>query len=126
MGLFSNVESSVLIEFDSTDVEGSRLLSELKVYYKSFFDVSDKNLFELTNSKIDEFVNDRIVPTEAERRRLFNKKLSNKIVNNDTSIKLLNVPRRNTSKIPTAFKRKKAHKTVGAIRVIDEGAKKVF
>ncbi|MDP2887576.1 MAG: phospholipase D-like domain-containing protein [Bacteroidota bacterium] len=34
-GLFTNVESSMLIEFDSNDKEGLAFLSELKKYYKS-------------------------------------------------------------------------------------------
>jgi len=54
-GLFTNVESSLLIEFDINDKEGATLLTTLKKYYKTLFDFSDNNLFKISKAVIDDF-----------------------------------------------------------------------
>jgi HKD family nuclease len=73
-GLFTNVESSLLIEFDNDDLEGLTLLTELKAYYNSLFDLSDPNLFKIDSSTIADFIAKGIVPDEATRRRIYSAK----------------------------------------------------
>ena len=41
-GLFTNIESSLLVEFNQTDKDGLALLSELKTYYKSLLNFLQK------------------------------------------------------------------------------------
>jgi HKD family nuclease len=76
-GLFRNVESSLLIEFNIDDKEGAALLATLKTYYNTLFDFSDKNLFRINKTIIDDFNARGIVPDEIERKKIYNvKKLS--------------------------------------------------
>lgn len=55
-GLFGNVESSLLIEFSVGDTEAMALVQELKSYYSGLFNLTDPNLFKLTNKLIEELV----------------------------------------------------------------------
>jgi hypothetical protein len=112
-GLFSNIESSILIEFDSENQDGVKLLGELKSYYKSLLNFSDKNLFEITDSKIEEFVLKGIVPTEFERRQIFNRKITSTSDEDKLSSISLDIPKRNVPKIPLIFKRKKSDRRKG-------------
>src|ERR1700722_712032 len=73
-GLFTNVESSLLIEFDNVDRDGIALLAELKSYYRSLFDLSDANLYKITNESIAYFIKKGIVPDEATRKEIYGKK----------------------------------------------------
>lgn len=70
-GLFINVESSVLIEFNSGDADGMALLTSLRTYYQSLFSLSDPNLFPINSTTISDFVAKGIVPDEATRRRFY-------------------------------------------------------
>lgn len=102
-GLFTNVESSLLVEFDNDDKEGFVLLTELKTYYNSLFDYSDPNLFKISRKVIDDFIADGIVPEELERRKLFNKKSSKVGISASSSPNSLEIPKRETAKIPSIF-----------------------
>ena len=102
-GLFTNVESSMLIEFDLNDTEGQALLAELKGYYKSLFDFSDPNLFKISAAVITEFYTKGIIPDETTRRSNFNKKSTNTSATTSTSTNTIAIPKRVTSKTPSTF-----------------------
>lgn len=94
-GLFTNIESSLLIEFSQTDKDGLALLSELKTYYKSFLNFSDPNIFKIDNKLINDFFLDGIVPNEATRKSNYSKGTSSIVVTKSK------VPKRNVPKVPT-------------------------
>ena len=102
-GLFTNVESSLLIEFDITDKEGLALLTELKTYYKSLFDYSDANIFKISRIVIDDFIAKGIVPDETVRRKLYSKKSSAVGATPTPNANSVIVPKRATAKISPAF-----------------------
>jgi len=103
-GLFTNVESSLLIEFDITDTEGTVLLTNLKTYYKTLFDFSDSNLFKINQVVIDDFNARGIVPDESERKRIYNAKRASATPTTTTpTTNTVTVPRRTTARIPVNF-----------------------
>ncbi|MEN5086107.1 phospholipase D family protein [Sphingobacterium faecium] len=104
-GLFTNVESSILFEFDTDDKDGQSLLSEIKSYYKSIFDFSDPNLFKINKSLILFFFQLGVVIDEKTRKALFMQKpkltsISTKIT---VATPISKVPKRNMAKVPTLF-----------------------
>lgn len=102
-GLFTNVESSLLIEFDNTDKEGCTLLTNLKTYYKTLFDYSDNNLFKISQIVINDFNARGIVPDEIERRRIYNTKKVSTTPATTLNTNAIAVPVRRTAKIPANF-----------------------
>ncbi len=102
-GLFTNVESSVLFEFNSTDKEGLTLLSELKGYYKSLFDLSDPNLFKISSNVIADFYLDGIIPDEITRRNNFHKKAITASSRTNAAAKKAGIQKRTTAKVPSSF-----------------------
>lgn len=102
-GLFTNVESSLLIEFDVTDNEGATLLTNLKTYYKTLFDFSDNNLFKISQPVIDDFNARGIVPDESERRRIYSAKKISATPATTANTNTVTVPRRTTARIPANF-----------------------
>ena len=50
-GLFSHIENSVIIEFERKDVEGEKLLDDIKDYYKEFLNGENINVKKL-NKKV--------------------------------------------------------------------------
>lgn len=65
-GLFSNIESSILLEFDNSDSEGLVLLNDLKLHYKTLFDFTDSNLFKISSEIIQAFVDKGIIPEKTD------------------------------------------------------------
>jgi HKD family nuclease len=114
-GLFCNVESSLLIEFETTDKEGITLLSELKSYYKTLFDFSDPNLFKISNEIIAKFYLEGIIPDEVTRGRNFSKKITQLSIPTTTVTNTLIVPRRAMSRVPSTFPSKRKRIAVPAI-----------
>lgn len=102
-GLFTNVESSMIVEFDSADKEGFALLSELKDYYKPLFNFSDPNLFKVTTSIISDFYLRGIIPDETNRISNFHKKTTPPNSQNSAGISALVIPKRDIAKIPSSF-----------------------
>ena len=101
-GLFSNVESSIMVEFSRNEEEGITLLYQVKEYFSTLFDFSDPNLFELSENVIDYFVNQSIIPQKSLRS-----KQSNPIMDADKeNDNELFVPKRRTAHIPYVFKGK--------------------
>lgn len=117
-GLFNNVESSLLIEFNNDDDEGIKLLSEIKNYYKGFFNLKDPNLFKITSEIIELFFSEGLIPTENFRNMKYGKKLLGK-ENNLQEKGKLNIPKRTSAKLPTAFKGKSQTLST-IIKVIEE------
>lgn len=105
-GLFENVESSIMLEFDSDDAEGQGFLGELKEYYKTLFDFSDRNLFPITHEVIADFVAKGIVPPKKIWIEQQRKKSGKKSSESDEII----IPRRETAKTPEAFRGKSKNK----------------
>lgn len=106
-GLFTNVEGSLLVEFDNNDQEGTTLLNQLKTYYQTLFNLTDPNLFQISDSVIADFIAKGIVPDESTRRRIFNAKSPNSgqsSTNQQGSS--FNIPQRSVATIPPSFPRK--------------------
>lgn len=100
-GLYKNVESSILIEFDNDDTDGIALLEEIKTYYSTIFDYSDPNLFKVTQENIDDFVAKGIIPLKAEWIAKQGKKKAKEAV--DKPDEEIEIPKRQTAKIPNVF-----------------------
>lgn len=96
-GLFTNVESSVLIQFINDDSEGQKVVKDLKEYFKSIFEFNDPNLFQINNYLIEALVNDGIVPRESNRSRHHGKKIKS---SESQAPRVKEIPSRNSSKIP--------------------------
>lgn len=105
-GLFVNVEGSLLIEFNNDDPEGTNLLNDLKSYYQTLFDLTDPNLFPISDAVIADFVAKGIVPDETTRRRNYNAKAGGSTQQSTGQQSSFNVPRRGTATIPHSFPRK--------------------
>jgi HKD family nuclease len=99
-GLFTNIESSLLVEFNKTDKDGLALLSEIKTYYKPLLDFSDPNIFKINNKVINDFYLDGIVPDEATRKRNYSKGTSSTSLNKSNKSK---VPKRIVPQVPSSI-----------------------
>ncbi len=115
-GLFNNVESSTLIEFDKDDAEGLEFLKSMKDYYTTLFDFSDPNLFKITAETIQKFVDLKVVPT---KRVWLNKQGKKKIegVPKDG----FDIPPRKVGSLPPSFRKK--HK---AAEMADTAGEEIF
>ena len=102
-GLFTNVETSLLISIDNALEEDRRIILQLKDYYKGIFDATDPNLKKLSRNIIAELVKAKVVPTEAYRRELQDKmEKSQGSVTHHIVLKIF--PERAIAKIPKEFK----------------------
>lgn len=115
-GLFSNIESSILIEFNNTDEQGKALIHDLKKHYETLFDFSDSNLFKLTPEVIQAFVDKGIVPEKTNWKTKYRKTIEKETELQDS----LEVPTREIVKLPKEFKRIKAHREKVITDVIEE------
>ena len=108
-GLFTNVETSLLISIDNSIVSERKILDQLKEYFKSIFDLSDPNLQKISRSLILKLVKANIVPTEQERKASQDKSTQGQREEIGEIISKF-FPRRETAKIPSEFRgiRKKA------------------
>lgn len=101
-GLFTNIETSLLISIDNKIETDRKIIEELKNYFKGIFDLTDPNLKLLTSKLIAELVNLNIVPTEAERRALYHKEGKTKS-SYQKNIILKIFPKREIPKTPNEF-----------------------
>lgn len=101
-GLFTNVESSLLVEFENSDQDGVKLVSRLKAYFSSLFDLSDPNLFRLSESVIESFVSSGIVPNNIAWKKRYQK--GNPKTGEVKEEAGLYIPKRSTAKIPKVLK----------------------
>jgi len=107
-GLFTNIESSLLVEFNKTDKDGLALLSELKTYYKSLLNYTDPNIFKIDNKVINNFFLDGIVPDEATRKRNYSKGTS---TSTGKKVNKSKVPKRSVPKVPSSIFPSKSKKS---------------
>ena len=102
-GLFSNVESSLLVSIDNNSVEDVKIIEQLKGYFGGIFDHTDPNLTILTLDLIENLVKEKIVPTEAERKEVQDKP-ENEFRSDTENIITKFFPKRAIPKIPTEFR----------------------
>jgi HKD family nuclease len=119
-GLFTNVESSLLIEFDSDDEEGTALLTELKSYFQSLFDLSDPNLFKISNIIIADFIAKGIVPDEVTRRAIYSRKTTISKTQTISSSDGTIIPSRGTARISPLF-HSKVRRLIPKADLIEKG-----
>lgn len=100
-GLFNNVESSTLIEFDNDDADGQVYLKAMKDYYATLFDFSDPNLFKITYDVIQNFIDLKVVPTKRVWLKKQGKRGTSESVENN-----LTIPARRSAMLPASFRRK--------------------
>ncbi|MCX6233125.1 MAG: phospholipase D family protein [Bacteroidetes bacterium] len=102
-GLFTNIETSLLVSIDNTVAEEKKIIEQLKEYFKSIFDFTDPNLKPISAELIRELVNRKKVPTEVERKEAQDKIKDTE--KSDTSTLILSIfPPRAIAKIPREFR----------------------
>ncbi|MCK9219175.1 MAG: phospholipase D family protein [Bacteroidales bacterium] len=110
-GLFSNVETSLLVRIDNSVEDDKKIVEQLKMYYSGIFDQSDPNLKKITKKLIADLVRAKVVPTEAERRAQQEKEeKSDRSATNSIISKIF--PKRAIAKIPFEFRGKGRKKKV--------------
>ena len=101
-GLFSNVEASIVVKYVHKEEADPNLISKLKSYFQGIFDLSDPNLKPLTVELIEALYQSKIIPTEAERRKLFEN--SSFVEDGQVAININNpFPKRAIPRPPKAF-----------------------
>lgn len=100
-GLFANVEAGVLLETENQ--ADLNIIAGFKAYFSTLFNLTDPNLYPITDANIEHFVNKGIVPNESIFRVRHGKE---PITNNINAIlqNVLNIPARQTSAVPASFK----------------------
>lgn len=73
MGLSGNDEASVLCEFEKPNTNGQEYLNSINNYFADLVNVSDPNVEEISTELINFLVERGVVPTEIERRRIYQK-----------------------------------------------------
>lgn len=102
-GLFTNVETSLLISIDNSVEADRKIVEQLKDYFKGIFDLTDPNLKPITTKLIDDLVKAKIVPTEAERKAAYDKE--DKTERRATANIISKIfPKREIPKIPNEFR----------------------
>ncbi len=104
-GLFSNVETSLLISIENNIETDIKIVEQLKDYFRGIFDHNDPNLKEITKELIEEFVKEKVVPTEAERKALHDKVDGEESDENQNILSSI-FPKRKIAQIPNEFKGK--------------------
>lgn len=102
-GLFTNVESSLSIDFDNLDEDGNELLKTIKQHYETLFDYSDPNLFKITTDVIDSFVKKGIVPEKSVWINHYQKTIPNDNVAREDE-EALDIPKRKVIKLPKGLR----------------------
>lgn len=101
-GLFTNIESSILISIDNTKTEDRVIVEHLKKYFKGIFDFTDPNLKKITKKLIKDLVKAKLIPTEAERKVLQDKLYRTDRKKTDSIISKI-FPKRDIAKFPKEF-----------------------
>ena len=98
-GLFSNIETSVLLSVDNNIAIDRDIIEQVKTYFSGLFDFSDPNLQKLTQEVINLLTEQEVIPTEAQRKELQDK--SEKIERTDilNILSFSSVPHRNRVQI---------------------------
>ena len=102
-GLFTNVETSLLVSIDNRVEDDRKIVEQLKDYFKELFDFTDPNLKKLSKKIIADLVKAKIVPTEEERKAAQDK--VEKAERTETENIVLKIfPKRALAKIPSEFR----------------------
>ncbi len=104
-GLFSNVETSLLISIENNIETDIKIVEQLKDYFHGIFDHNDPNLKEITKELIEDLVKTKVVPTEAERKAAQDKEDKTESSENQKILSLI-FPKREMAQIPSELKRK--------------------
>lgn len=117
-GLFSNIETSLLISIDNTIKDDKKIIEQLKKYFKGIFDFTDPNLKKISKKLIANFVKEEIVPTEVESKKAFKKELN---IEETAAEKIISkiFPKREFSKIPREFRSYPKSKVASQNETID-------
>jgi len=102
-GLFTNVETSLLVSIDNSLEADRKIVEQLKDYFKGIFDFTDPNLKKLTREIIADLVEAKIVPTEAERKAAQDKAEKPGRPETENIISKI-FPKRAIAKIPNEFR----------------------
>ncbi len=102
-GLFTNIETSLLVSINNKVSEDRKIVDQLKDYFKGIFDSNDPNLKSLSQKLIEELVNLGIVPTEEERKAAYDKVEKSERKETENIISKI-FPKRAIAKIPTEFR----------------------
>jgi HKD family nuclease len=114
-GLFTNVETSLLIKIDNNNVTERKIIEQLKDYFKGIFNVTDPNLISLSEKLIADLLKAKIIPTEAERKATQDK-LDEKEKKETEDLISTIFPKRVIAKIPSDFKSNpKTNKTISKV-----------
>ena len=103
-GLFSNIETSILLSLDNNVKTDKQVVQDLKDYFKGIFNGTDPNLKKITKRLIRDLVKANIVQTEAEIKATpykIGKHESKEIEKLISKI----FPKRVTTKIPGEFRK---------------------
>jgi HKD family nuclease len=102
-GLFSNIETSLLISINNNIEEDRKVIEQLKEYFSGIYSHNDPNLKPLTQELINDLVKARLVPTEDERRAAPDK--VEKSEQTDTGNIITEIfPKRLIAKMPVEFR----------------------
>lgn len=106
-GLFRNIEASLVVDFEASDLKGKLLLQQIKTYYKDFLSNEDINIQALNQQLINDLYKAGVVPNEKQVRESY-KKTSVRKVENESVIKEIKelFPAVKLSKVPTNFIKK--------------------
>lgn len=102
-GLFSNVESSLLVMIDNNVDSDHEIIKQLKHYFAGIFDFSDPNLKPLTNELISRLVEAQLLPNEAERETIQDKEKNSIDLETRRIIETF-FPKRRIPRIPAQFR----------------------
>lgn len=111
-GLFSNVESSLMVEFQNGDQAGIDLIGEIKSYFSTIFALNDQNLFRIDRATINDFVARGVVPNETKRIMYQAKTLH-------TGGTEALIPVRPTSRIPAEFRRSRKTNSATEAKLVE-------
>lgn len=103
LGLFTNVEASILVSIDNNKEVDRKIVEQVKEYFKGIFNFTDPNLQKLSKKIIAELIKAKLVPTEAERKAAYDKVIKGETVENEKII-LKIFPKRLIAKVPPEFR----------------------
>lgn len=108
-GLFSNVEASALLLIDQAVDADRQIVRDIKKHFATIFTREDPNLKKLTQELIEDLVELRVVPTEAERRMAQKEEAVSSGKTTTSSLLISEIfPKRKIASIPSEFKKKRA------------------
>lgn len=65
-GLFQNIESSIVADFEKPDEEGEQLIEEIREYFESFFEGSNQNVNPISEELIEDLVEGETIPQDSD------------------------------------------------------------